>query len=38
MKADMGDWIKHHLKWGIKDQGSVALGIINHYEIFVEDL
>ncbi|KAG2125537.1 hypothetical protein BD769DRAFT_1388387 [Suillus cothurnatus] len=38
MKADLGDWIKHHLKWGIKDQGSVALGIVNHYEIFVEDL
>ncbi|KAG1853448.1 hypothetical protein DFJ58DRAFT_728193 [Suillus subalutaceus] len=38
MKADLGDWIKCRLKWGVKDQGSAALDLINRSETSVEDL
>jgi hypothetical protein len=38
MKADLGDWIKHCLKRGIKDQGSAALDTITHCETSVEEL
>ncbi|KAG2053155.1 hypothetical protein BDR06DRAFT_1054409 [Suillus hirtellus] len=38
MKADLGDWIKCHLKWGIKDQASAVLDVINRSETSVDDL
>ncbi|KAG0697549.1 hypothetical protein DFH29DRAFT_1003608 [Suillus ampliporus] len=31
MKTDLGEWIKNHLKRGIKAQSSAALDIIDHY-------
>ncbi|KAG1755309.1 hypothetical protein EDD22DRAFT_981585 [Suillus occidentalis] len=38
MKADLGEWIKHHHKWGVKDQECMALNVINCCETSVEDL
>ncbi|KAG1859743.1 hypothetical protein F4604DRAFT_1930462 [Suillus subluteus] len=38
MKADLGDWIKRRHKQGVKDQGSMALDVINRCETSVEDL
>ncbi|KAG0700894.1 hypothetical protein DFH29DRAFT_982906 [Suillus ampliporus] len=38
MKTDLGEWIKHCLKRGIKAQSSAALDIINHCETSVADL
>ncbi|KAG1853791.1 hypothetical protein C8R48DRAFT_776949 [Suillus tomentosus] len=38
MKADLGEWIKHRHKRGVKDQGCMALDVINRCETSVEDL
>jgi hypothetical protein len=38
MKADLGEWIKCRHKRGVKDQGCMALDVINRCETSVEDL
>ncbi|KAG1867477.1 hypothetical protein C8R48DRAFT_771969 [Suillus tomentosus] len=38
MKADLGEWIKRRHKRGVKDQGCMALDVINRCETSVEDL
>ncbi|KAG0705805.1 hypothetical protein DFH29DRAFT_980739 [Suillus ampliporus] len=33
MRADLGDWIKHRLRRGIKEQGSAAQDMLDHCKI-----
>jgi hypothetical protein len=38
MRTDLGDWIKHRLKRGIKDQGSAAQDVLDQCEMPVDEL
>lgn len=38
MRTDLGDWIKHRLRRGIKDQGAVAQETLAQCEIPIEEL
>ncbi|KAG1777166.1 hypothetical protein EV702DRAFT_1103447 [Suillus placidus] len=38
MRIDLGDWIKRHLKQGIKEQGSAAQDALDQCEVPIEEL